>query len=164
MVALGSEFVDDRIGERLPAPVLVRAGLMGADSQRRVEQQYALVCPAQQVAARGHRLAEVALDFLEDIQKRRRVRHTVLHREAESMRLPRFVIRVLPEDDDLHLVERTVGKGVEDIRSRRIDRLRLVFLPDEIRQSHEIVLFELVGKSGLPGRLYFYIHCVSYDI
>ena len=57
MASLFGQFVNNRVGKGLPALILMRAGLMGAYGQSRVQQQDALVRPAQQVSALRNGLA-----------------------------------------------------------------------------------------------------------
>ena len=93
---------------------------MRPHGERGVEQQHALFSPACEVAAFGHGCAEVLLYLLEDVLQRRRERHTVVHGEAESLCLSLLMVRILPNDDHLHLVEGTEVEGVEDEVARRI--------------------------------------------
>ena len=52
-------------------------------------------------------LPDIALDFFKDILERGRYFRVLIDRKRESVGLPGAVIRVLPEDDDLYLVEKT---------------------------------------------------------
>ena len=79
-----------------------------------IQQQYSLLCPSCKVAGVWDRRAEVELYLLEDVLQRWWKRYAVAHREAQSVSLSRFVIRVLSDDDHFHLVERTQVEGVED--------------------------------------------------
>lgn len=50
VLALFGEYADGGVGKGFPALALVRACLMGAYGKGGVEQQYALFCPAGEVA------------------------------------------------------------------------------------------------------------------
>lgn len=51
ILPLRCECIDDSVGENLPPLALMRAGAVGFDCQRRVEEKYALVGPREEV---GH--------------------------------------------------------------------------------------------------------------
>ena len=74
------------------------------------------------------------------------------------MSLSRFMVRVLSDDDHLHLVERTQVEGIEDQSSRRIARSGVVFLSDGGGQLCEVRLLELLLQVFLPGWLYLYVN------
>ena len=57
MVALRSERLDGRIGKGLPAYLGVAVGLMCANGERGVEEQYALTCPTNETAIRRNGLS-----------------------------------------------------------------------------------------------------------
>ena len=67
MVALLTELADDGIGEDFPSLVAVRTGLMGAYREDGVHGKYTLFHPAVETAGSRYRLAQVIVDFLEDI-------------------------------------------------------------------------------------------------
>src|SRR3546814_15683565 len=102
------------VGEAFPAFALMRTGQPGLYREHRVEQQHALPCPWQQAAVVGRRDAQIALNLGKDIAQRGRYRHSRWYRKAQSVRLPRPVVRVLTEDNHLHRVKRdrkSVGTG-----------------------------------------------------
>lgn len=61
-----------------PSAVLVRACLMSAYGQSRVEQQYSLFGPASQVSGSGSVCAYVRLYLFEYVYQRRRERNSVI--------------------------------------------------------------------------------------
>jgi uracil-DNA glycosylase len=115
-----------------PSPLSAYSGFFGSrpfsqanaflDGQRIVEQQHALPRPVLEVAVHAPRHPEVALELLVDVDQRRRHLHPVGHREAQPVRLPRPVVRVLPEDDDLDLIERGQLERAQPLAARRVDR------------------------------------------
>ena len=158
-VATGGEFADGGIGELLPAVALVRACLVGADGEGGVEQQHPLVGPSGEVArSEGDGGAEVAVDLLDDVDQRRRHGDAVGDGEAEAHGLPGFVVGVLPEDDDLHLVERRVVEGVEYLAARRIAGVLLPFGDEELLELGEVGRLKLRLQHGIPTGVYFYCH------
>ena len=133
------------------------ASLALGHRQHRVEQQYALICPALQRAMGRYRLAQIALDFLEDILQRGGRPHTRRHRETQAMGLPRPVVGVLADDHHLDPAQRRAVQRVEDQRPRRIDLLASGLLgQQELTQLLHVGLFELVTEGLLPvlGQLY----------
>ena len=142
--------LDDAVRERLPPLPLVRVRLPAAHGQHRVEEQHALLRPRSQVAVVRNRRADVVPQFFENILQRRRCRHPRLHREAEAVRLPRPVIRVLPEDDDLHCLVRRRMQRIENIVRSRVDRLRPVFLLEKFPEPQIVRQLELIADLPLP--------------
>ena len=110
----------NRIGKLLPALVLMRTGLMRSYRKRSIEQQHPLIGPPGKIAAHGNRRTDIIVYLLEDILQRRRKRNAVIYRKTKTMRLSRFVIRILPENNHFHLVERTGIKSGEHLAARRI--------------------------------------------
>src|SRR5690606_21890850 len=101
---------------------------------------------------------EILAEFLEDVLQAGRRGDPSLHREAQSVRLPRPVIRILAEDYDLHRVERRAREGVEDERAGRVDRrAAALFLQQKLLEAREVVLSELLAELALPGLLDFRI-------
>ena len=89
--------LDDAVGEPRPAAVLVRVGAVRAHGQRGVEEQNALLCPLGQVARFGDFAPDVVAQFLKDVDERRGRLNALLHRKAQSVRLPHVVVGVLPQ-------------------------------------------------------------------
>src|SRR5256885_11222999 len=98
---------DGGVGELLPAGARVRAGRAGPDREDRVEQQYALLRPAGQVAVPGRCDAQVLVQFLVDVAQRRGRGDRPADTEAETVRLPGPEVRVLTEDQDPGTVDGT---------------------------------------------------------
>ena len=98
--------------------------------------------------------AKVAVEFLVDIVQRRRYLYAFADREAESLRLPDFVVRVLPNDDYTHLVERTYIKRTEDLCSRRETLPRAIGLTYKLREQLKIRFVEF-GLQDMPPTLFY---------
>ena len=67
MLPLFCQDANGSISELLPTFALVRAGLMSADRQCGVEQEYALIGPTGQVSVVWYGCAQVAFNLLEDV-------------------------------------------------------------------------------------------------
>ena len=91
--------VDDGVGQGLPAALAVAVGLALADREHRVEQQYTLARPAGELAVVGDGEAKVRVSFLEDVPEARGKAIPSSDGEGETVRLPRSVVGVLPQDD-----------------------------------------------------------------
>ena len=95
-VASLGKSLDGGIGEQFPASVLVRPCLMGTHGECGVEQEDTLVGPADEIAAGERNVgAEVAIDFLNDIDQRGRDGNAGRHGETETGRLTGLMIGVL---------------------------------------------------------------------
>lgn len=63
--------VQNSAGEYVPAPADTAVGLTFKDREAGIEKQYALLRPFGQVAGGGNLAADVAVEFLEYVAKRR---------------------------------------------------------------------------------------------
>ena len=149
---------DGGIGEGFPTLSAVTESLMLTNRQTGVQEEHALLCPSRQVAALWNRRSRLGLYLLEDVLERRREGYAIVHAEAKSVCLPRAVIRVLPEDDHAHLVERRRVEGIEDEPPWRIASTRSILLSHKLRQLLEVRLDELLFELCLPRRFYLDIH------
>ena len=149
---------DDGVGEGLPALSGVRGRFVGPHGEHRVEQQYALLGPAVEVARERHGYARVVGDLLENVLERRRKGYAVGHGETEAVGLSGSVVGVLPDDDHLQAVERAFVECAEDVAAARKNAVRGIFAAHEIDQSCEIGLLEFGSQQFLPVGGYFYIH------
>ena len=131
---------------------------MGAHGERGVEQQYALPGPTGQVSVRGHRLAKVIVNLLEDIDERGRHHDAFRHREAQPHGLARLMVRILADDDNLHLIKRREVESIEDKVSGRIARTILILLPHGIGKLLEISRLKLRLEILPPRWFYLYVH------
>ena len=141
---------DDGVGEALPAEVPVAVGPAGLNGQDGVEQENALPRPRRQTAAGKRRQTEVGLQLLADILQRRRQLHPLLHREGQTMRLARLMIRVLPKDHDPHPFRRREGKSVEYVRLRRKNGRVRVSVRDLFLQLLEVRCVQLLFQQRHP--------------
>ncbi len=142
---------DDRIGESMPADMGVGISPVRLHSQRRIEEQDALLCPMLEIAMIRQGQSEIVADLLKDIDQRRRRLYALRYGKGEAVRLSWPVIRILAKDDDPHFFQRRVLKGIEYQSPWRVDRLpcRLLGL-QEADDLPKIRLLELVGESGFP--------------
>lgn len=153
------EFGDGGIGEELPAVALMRASLMGSDGEGSVEKQDPLVGPPCEVAA-GERYggAQVAVDFLYDVDERWGHRNALRHRKAKAVSLPWLVVGILSEDDYLHLVERGVVEGREDVTAFWVTGVFAALVDKELLELGKIRGVELRLQDLEPGGVDFYSH------
>src|SRR5690606_26729199 len=121
--ALVVHCADDGIGESLPLPALVRRSTRLFHRQHAVPEENTLPRPMLQEAMNGRRDAEIALQILVDVDVRRGDPHTGLDGGAEDMGLAKAMMRVLPKDHDLDLVERGQVEGPEIVPSLGEDTL-----------------------------------------
>ena len=155
--AMLREGADGGVGEGLPAFVLVRAGLMGAHGEGGVEQQHPLVGPALQIAVGGWYVgAEVGVYLFNYVHQRRRHGYAVGHGKAEAHGLPRLVIGILAENDDLHLVERGAVEGGEDVGTFGIAGIVGAVFDEESFQLRKIGCVELGLQDSKPRRVNLY--------
>ena len=144
------QLFDHVVGEGRPAEVLVAVRLSGADGERSVEHENALLCPLGERTVLGRLDAEVAFQLLEDVLEARRQLDARLHGKAEAVRLTGAVVGVLPENDRL---DRGIGRQAEcikDVFHRRINRVFGVFLLEKVADALVVVLFELAGEDFVP--------------
>ena len=140
------------IGDRTPAALCMAARFAALDRQRVVEQQHALPRPFAQIAMRGARDAEVGFQLLVDVHEAWRDLHPFGHCEAQAHRLPRPMIGILPEDHDLHRVERGQFERRQAAAARRIDRFaRALFLDQESAQLPRLRGRQHRAQRGLPA-------------
>ena len=157
MLPFGSQSTDGRISKLLPAECRMAVGLMGTDCQRGVEQQHTLLGPARQITCLRNGRAQIILNLLEDILQRRWKLHPVLYRETQAVSLPRLMVRVLSDDDHLHLVKGTQVESIEDEFSWWEASAYNILLPDGIRQLLKVRFLKFSLQMFLPRGLYLYI-------
>ena len=86
--------------------------------QHAVQQTHALLAPRRQIPRRRNRHAHVLAQLAENVDQRLGERHPRAHRKRQTHRMARCRIRVLPDNQNLHLVER-VRKRAQHIRAGR---------------------------------------------
>ena len=128
----------------------MRRRLVRAHGQHGVEQQHALFGPAVEIARSGNGRARIVVHLLEYVDQRGRERHAVADRKAQSVGLPRPVIRVLSDDDHFQIIGIAHIESPENIASGRENPPLGVFLLDEIDQLPEIGLVELPAYPLFP--------------
>ncbi len=113
---------DHGIGELGPADLGVAHGFVGADSERSVEQENALLGPVGKVAMVGYGHTDVLMQFFKDVAEGWRRRDGFLDGKAKAVGLAGAMVGVLSQQDDFDLIERGGVEGVEDEAAGRIDR------------------------------------------
>ena len=147
MIALPAYVTDYGIGECLPATSLMRCRLSGPDRKNRIEQEDALVCPTCKVTAFRTRSAQITLYLLENVFQRRGEWDSRLNRKAQSMRLTRFMIRILTQYDCLDFIKRTKVKGIEYLTTGRIHYPGGIFRTYEFYQIGKIRFVKFTLKD-----------------
>ena len=71
--------------------------------------------------------------------------------KAQAVSLPVIVVRILTENQNLHAVQWSQSKSVEDICFRWKNLMFGSFTGDEFLQVGEVRLLEFVRKSRLPA-------------
>lgn len=160
MLAVVGQSFDGGVGKRLPTLARVAVGLAFLYGERSVEQQYALICPARQIATLwqsggsadalwgcscGHEwwLSVLAHQLLIDVHERWRWLYALLHREAKPMCLTSAVIGILAQDDHFHFVEWSAVEGFEDQSAWRKAYRGLVGIAHKAGKYLEIGAVEL---------------------
>ena len=112
-----TELLDDLVGQGLPAQMLMRCGSAIDYGEGVIEQLYALLGPACEVgrSKRGTFLAEISVDFFEDISQRGRSDNPLGNREGQAVSLTGSMIGILSEYDYFDLVKRGKFECAEDL-------------------------------------------------
>ena len=156
---LGGDRGDDVVGERLPAATLMRSRGSLAHGESGVQQQHSLTCPMLEVAVRRDGATEVVAQFLVHVAQRRWHGNTASHGEAQTVGLPRAVIRILTENDHSRVGQRGEIEGGEHLVGGWEDGSPFAFLPDEALQFGPIRSIELVAQHGVPISRRHGLHC-----
>ena len=151
VLAMLRKGADGGVGELFPAVTRVRGGLSGTHRQRGVEQQHPFPRPLLEVARTRHGHAEVVVQLLEDVLQAGREGHAIGHREREAVGLSRTVVRVLAQDDHLHLVERREVESVKDQRTRGINGILSLLAHEERLEVGKIGCLELWPQHLVPA-------------
>ena len=105
-------------------------------------------------------MVEIILNFPKNINQRGRHGNAVLNRKAQSFSLSWLVVRVLSNNDHLHLVKWTEVESIENFTPWRITSGGGILLLDEIDKLSEIRLLEFRSNMFVPRRINIYIHSV----
>ena len=147
---LGRDRADHCIGEGLPPPPLMGVRLVGANSERGVQEQHPLTGPGREISMKRPRDAHIGVELFEHVDQRRRRRRGRAHREAQPVGLAGSVVRILAQDHDLHFGERREVQRREDLVLRREHRSRDTLCGDERLQFCPVGLGQLGGKHRIP--------------
>lgn len=142
----------DRVGELLPAPVLMGSGLVGADGEHGVEQQHALLGPPGEIAmARMNEAFYVCGQLFVNVFQTGWRRDRSLDAEAEPVRLTGSMIWILSQDDNFHVSYVTHLGPCEDLVWGRINCVMLSFFRNKSHELDKVRLPELPAEVLLPA-------------
>ena len=141
---------NDCIGEIFPAVFPVRASLMRADGQHGIQQQDALLRPADQRTGFRHRQIQVCIQFLEDVAQRRRKTDAVPHRKSQPVRLSVVMIRILSQNNHSGLVGRRQPESCEKLLRRGKNSLGAVFISQKPGEGAEGVRLNCITQKIAP--------------
>ena len=94
--------------------------------------------------------ADVPVQLRKDVLQGGRRRHAALHGEAQPVCLSLAMVRILSQDDGLHLVIRGVFQCVEDVIHVWIDTLMRIFIGEESPELLIIVFLEFICEQLIP--------------
>ena len=123
---------------------------MGPDGERGVEHEYTLARPRTEVAVDRWRDPKIGLEFFEDVDERWRKPDAVVHAEAETVRLPWAVVRILAEKHDPDVGEGGEMQGRENLVVRRVHLVGGTLRCDEAHEFLPVRLLELGAQDGIP--------------
>jgi hypothetical protein len=151
-VGLGIEGLDDSVGEALPSPAGVGAGLGGPDGQDGVEEEEPLARPRLEVAVVGDGLAGVISELAEHIAEGRWRRDAGSHGESEAVGLSGLVVGVLAQEDGAHGSEGGQAERLEDLGGGGVDRGAGVLLGEKRLEPLEVWLPALMVEGSPTAR------------
>ena len=143
--------MDDSVGKKFPAFVLVRTGLMGADGQGGVKQEDALFGTVLETAGSRGCFTKIGVDFLINVNQRWRQRDAIGNRERKAVGLTGAVVGVLAENNDFDLGDRDAIESVENKSGGWIDSAVLVLTFNKFSQILEVRFVKLIFEEFLPG-------------
>ena len=152
-LCLRVDLADDRVGEALPAAVAVRGRAAHLDGQHAVEQQHALARPMFEQAVAGPRDAEVDSPAPCRCWRGSAAGGRLGDREAQAVRLARTVVRVLAEDHDADLVERSQVERPEPVATLWENPLSLLLLSGEEALQLGHVRLARTARAGGSSQL-----------
>ena len=114
---------------------------MGTDRENRIEQKNSLLCPFCKASVIRYGTPQIVMQFLIDVDQGRRDLDARLHGETQPMRLPGFMVWILPENDDLDLAQRSEMKCVQDIPRGRLH------LEHRIFSFYFFIQFRVIGLA-----------------
>lgn len=82
-----------------------------------------------------------------------------MYGKSQPMGLIGIMIRILTQNDHLHMAERRHIKCLKYLRTRRVDHLaRLLLRFQKMNDARKIILLKFILQYLLPALLYPYIH------
>lgn len=145
---------DDSISKVLPRAGLIGMGIGVASlhSESGVEHQDSLLGPAGKIAVgRGHKVGDIVLQLLVDVEKRWGRWNAWFDRETEPVRLSFVDVGILPYQYHFHPVQWRQVEGFEHFFHRWVDRLSFAqLLLEKCFDGVEIGRSELFAQRFLP--------------
>lgn len=141
---------DHPIRETFPPATLMRGCSSGSNRERGVEQQDSGGRPLLERAATRHGASKIGVQFLEDVAQGRRVGDTRANREAQTVGLSGTVIRILAENHDLDLGERSQVQGGEDMCWIRVHGTEPTLVGDECLQVLPVRFGQFRSQDRIP--------------
>ena len=109
----------------------------------------------------GNRVTQLGVNFLEDVLQRRRHLDTGPDGETQAVGLAVAMVGILAENDDLYLLQRGMGKGVEHLAAGGKELFsRLFFRQQKSAQSRHVGLLKLRRQLRQPAALQ--LHCPAH--
>ena len=157
---LRGDKADYSVGKSFPPFVFMRCGKPAFDGQHTVEQEHALLRPMFKEAVVWPGDAKVAFKLLENIDQAWRWADAGAHAEAKAVRLAGAVIRVLPEDDNAHLVQRGQIKRAKPFTAFGKNSLALgLFADEKAFENGHVRAGKFLGEWRAPAFIKFYSIC-----
>ena len=156
---------DNGIRKVFPAFSLMRIRLVSPDRQHRVQHENSLLCPLLQISVVGDVTPQIIVKLRIDVLERRRNPLPRQHGKRQTVSLIGPVIGILPQDQNLHILQSRQMQRIENIVGRRIDGSGIVFLSDKFIQFFIIRFSELSSDCFHPVILQCcHIHSPSLNV
>ena len=149
------------VREFLPTFSLMTTRFVSFHREGGIKQEYPLFSPMGKVARRRDWFAQIAVEFLINIDQRWWSRHTLLHREAKPMCLIYIMIGVLPDNHHAHFVKRTKVKSTKNMLCRWETLARGISMAHKVGEQLEVRFVELGLQDLSPALVNTHIHRVS---
>ena len=105
--------LNDRVGQHLPAQGAVTCSLSSPHRQNGIQKEHPLMRPGQKRSLLSHGHAQIPMQLLLDVAKRRWNLDACGHGKGKPFGLSRTVIGVLPQNHDPDPVRRRLVHGTE---------------------------------------------------
>ena len=109
-----------------------------------------MFCPFRQIAVIGDLQPQIVVQFLINIDERRRDRHIFVHGKAQAVGLSVPVIGILAENNDFYVFKGRQIERVENSRARRKDQAGFILAENGFVKLPVIRLGKFPFKSFVP--------------